>query len=79
MLVMCVDDLFYNCQSQTGSLAVFSTGGVNLIETVPDLWKAVFGDSGSVIFYRYEGLVIFHRGLNLDRRIIFAEFDSIVQ
>ena len=67
MLVMCVDDLFYNCQSQTGSLAVFSTGDVNLIETVPDLWKAVFGDSGSVVLYRDKNFSMVDSGFQCDR------------
>ena len=36
---MSVDDLFYNGKAKPGTLAVFSTGGINLIETVPDSGK----------------------------------------
>ena len=46
-----LDDLFYNGQPQTGSLFIFSTGQICLVETIPDQsYKTVpifFSDSPS--------------------------------
>ena len=47
---MSVDDLFYNGKAKPGTLAVFSTGGIDLIETIPDPGKTFLWNSASMVF-----------------------------
>ena len=47
---MSVDDFFYNGKAKPGTLAVFSTGGINLIETIPDPGKTFLWNSASMVF-----------------------------
>lgn len=39
---MRIDDFFDNRKSKSSTFAVFSAGGVNLVETVPDLVETFF-------------------------------------
>ena len=47
---MSVDDLFYNGKAKPGTLAVFSTGDIDLIETIPDSGKTFLWNSASMVF-----------------------------
>jgi len=76
---MCVDDLLNNRETKSGSFAVFSTGGIDFVEAVPDFVETFFRNSGSVIFNRDENFSVLYSGFYLDRRIIIAEFNSIIQ
>ena len=67
VLVMGVDNLFDDRQSQPGAFAVFSAGGVDLVKSFPDLGKAFFRYSDSGVFHGDEYLPVFFRRLYGDR------------
>ena len=67
VLLMCIDDLFYNCKSKAGSFAVFSAGGIDFVKAVPYFGKTLFGDSGSVVFYRDKNFSMVDSGFQCDR------------
>ena len=52
---MCLDDFFYNGKSKSGALLVFSAGEVCLVETIPDLFDAVFWQARCRLFLGYGG------------------------
>ena len=64
---MSIDDLFDNGESQTCAFAVFSPGGINFVETIPDFWNIIFGNSGTVVFDRYKYPAVFYPSFNMDR------------
>ena len=76
---MGVDDLFHNSKSKAGSLTVFSTGGINLVETVPDFGKTFFWNSGSPVFDRDKNFAMVDGCFQCNGRIVAAEFYCIVQ
>ena len=78
VLVVCSNDLLYNGKSKTSAFLVFSTGEVGLIETLPDFVQAVFGNSDTGVFHRDENLVVLLCGLDLDKRVIVAELNGVV-
>ena len=63
---MCLDDFFYNGKSKSGALLVFSAGEVCLVETIPDLFDAVFWNADSGVFDGNKDFLIFFG--RLDRR-----------
>ena len=71
-------DLFYNGKSKAGAPLVFASGKIRFVETVPDFFNAVSGNTDSRIFYGNEDLFIFAGCLDIDHRVIVAEFDGIV-
>ena len=75
---MCLNDLFYNRKSQTGATFVFASGKVSLVEAVPDFFNTVSGNADTCIFYRNKDLFVFAGCLDIDHRVIVAEFDGIV-
>lgn len=56
---MCLDDFFYNGKSKSGALLVFSAGEVCLVETIPDLFDAVFWNADSGVFDGNKDFLIF--------------------
>ena len=78
ILVMGADDFFYDGKSETGALAVFSAGGVDLVKTIPDLGQAFFRDADAGILYGDKYFPVFFRRLDNNRRIIVGKFDRIV-
>ena len=75
---MCLDDFFYNGKSKSGTLLVFSAGEVCLVETIPDLFDAVFWNADSGVFDGNKDFLIFFGRLDRDCGVCVAEFERIV-
>ena len=75
---MCLDDFFYNGKSKSGALLVFSAGEVCLVETIPDLFDAVFWNADSGVFDGNKDFLIFFGRLDRDCGVCVAEFERIV-
>lgn len=78
VLLVSIDDFFYNGKAKSGAFLVFSSGEVCLIEALPDFLDGFRGDSNSVVLYGNKAFVISQPGLNLDGRIGMAEFNGII-
>lgn len=59
VLIMSMDDLFYNRQTKTGTFLVFSSGNICFIKAFPDFGKAFLWNADSVVFDRNKNLFIF--------------------
>ena len=75
---MGVDDLFYDREPQACAFPVFSSGRVDLVETVPDFGKIGFGDPAAHVFYRDKNSFVFQRRFDLDHGILRTELNSVV-
>ena len=75
---MCLDDLFYNGKTKTGTTFIFASGKIRLVKAVPDLFNAVSGNTDACIFYGDKDLLVFAGCLDVDHRVIMAELDGIV-
>ena len=75
---MCLDDLFYNGKTKTGTTFIFASGKIRLVKAVPDLFNAVSGNTDACIFYGDKDLLVFAGCLDVDHIVIMAELDGIV-
>lgn len=72
---MRVDDFFYDGKSRVKSpFRSFSSGGVDFIETIPDLVDAFPGNSDSGVFYGDEDFSVAFCGFYVKCRILVTEF-----
>ena len=78
ILVMCIDDLFDYRESESGAFTVLSAGSINLVETIPDLFDAVFWNADSGVFDGNKDFLIFFGRLDRDCGVCVAEFERIV-
>ena len=75
---MCLNDFFYNGKSETGSFFIFSAGQVRFIETVEYLLHTVLRNSDARILYRNKDLFVFYAGLDVNRGILMAKLNGII-
>ena len=75
---MCLYDLFYDRQSESCSLLIFSSGEIRLIEAVPYLLDTFLRNTDSRILHGNKDFLVFQRSLDIDHRILTAEFNGIV-
>lgn len=75
---MGLDDLFCNGETKTGSFFVFSSGEISLIEAVPYQFETILWNTNSIVFYRYQKLVGLLNRLYLDRGVLVAELNCII-
>ena len=78
MFPVAVDDLFYNGKTQSGSFFVLAPGKIGFIESVPDHFQVILGNTDAGVFYRNKKLVLFQGSFYLYDRIVVAEFDGII-
>lgn len=78
ILVMRSDDLFDDRKSQSRSFAVFSAGGVELVEALPDFGNACLWNAAAGILDGDEDFAVLLRCLDRDGGIVVAEFDRII-
>src|SRR5699024_3278639 len=76
---MGVDDFFYNRQTKTCSLTVFSAWTVLFVKTFPYFTQIFFWDTGTVILDGHKDGTSFFCSLNRDGRFIAAELDGVIQ
>ena len=75
---MCLYDLFYDCQTESCSLLILTSGEIRLIETVPDLLDTLFRNTDSRILHGNKDFLVLQRSLDIDYRVLTAEFDGVV-
>ena len=75
---MCLYDLFYDRQPESCSLLIFSSGEIRLIEAVPDLLDTFLRNTDSRILYGNKDFLVLQRSLDIDHRVLTAEFDGVV-
>ena len=75
---MCLYDLFYDCQTESCSLLILTSGEIRLIEPVPDLLDTLFRNTDSRIFHGNKDFLVLQRSLDIDHRVLTAEFDGVV-
>ena len=72
------DDLFDDRKSQSRSFAVFSAGGIELVEALPDFGNACLWNAAAGILDGNEDFSVLLRCLDRDGGIVVAEFDCII-
>ena len=75
---MSPDDLADNGKTQSGSFFVFTPGEICLVKALPDLVLILFGNTDTVVLDADEDFAAFFRRLDLDLRVVVAEFDGVV-
>ncbi len=75
---MCLYDLFYDCQTESCSLLILTSGEIRLIETVPDLLDTLFRNINARILHGNKDFLVLQRSLDIDYRVLTAEFDGVV-
>ena len=75
---MCLYDLFYDRQPESCSLLIFSSGEIRLIEAVPDLLDTFLRNTDSRILHGNKDFLVLQRSLDIDYRILTAEFNGVV-
>ncbi len=75
---MCLYDLFYNRQPESCSLLILTSGEIRLIEPVPDLLDTFPRNTDSRILHGNKDFLVLQRSLDIDHRVLTAEFDGVV-
>ncbi len=75
---VCLYDLFYDRQPESCSLLIFSSGEIRLIEAVPDLLDTFLRNTDSRILHGNKDFLVLQRSLDIDYRILTAEFNGVV-
>ena len=75
---MCLYDLFYDRQPESCSLLNLTSGEIRLIEPVPDLLDTLFRNTDSRILHGNKDFLVLQRSLDIDYRVLTAEFDGVV-
>ena len=75
---MCLYDLFYDRQTESCSLLILTSGEIRLIEPVPDLLDTFPRNTDSRILHGNKDFLVLQRSLDIDYRILTAEFNGVV-
>ena len=75
---MSPDDLADYGQAKACPFFVFASGEVGLVEALPNLVLVLLGNADSAVFDAYEDFAFLFSGLDLDLRVVVAEFDGVV-
>ena len=78
VLVVSLNDFFYNGKAKAGALFVFASGKVSLIEAIPDALDTVFRDTNTCVFYGDEDFSVSHIGFYGNRRLVVGELGGII-
>ena len=78
-LAVSADDLLDDRETESCSLAISASGGVALIEAVPDFGQVVAGYAAALVLDGDFAFSVPDRGFQLNFRAFFAEFDRIVE
>ena len=76
---MRLDNFFCNGKSQPGSLFVFATGKVGLVETIEDQPQAVLRDSDTTVLDGDKNLSMLFVCLDANRRVRVGKFNRVVE